>query len=108
MKTLSAPMMEGRRDGTKGLTRAEHLIAGRYQSLGLGPGGSKSYLQPFRVVIERRLKSGNFLAEDRHFQGISFEPRWRLPIAMGKSVRNPSFHLSLPLPADWGTFSRDS
>jgi hypothetical protein len=37
IKHLTAPEMEGRGGGTKGLTRAEHLIEQRYKSLGLEP-----------------------------------------------------------------------
>jgi hypothetical protein len=47
IKALSAPAMEGRGAGTKGMTRAEHLIEKRYKSLGLEPAGTDSYLQPF-------------------------------------------------------------
>src|SRR5215475_16044238 len=49
VKALSSPEMEGRGDGTKGLTLAEHLIVERYKSLGLEPAGSKGYLQSFRL-----------------------------------------------------------
>ncbi len=34
IKALTTPAMEGRGDGTKGLTRAQHLIEKRYKSLG--------------------------------------------------------------------------
>jgi peptidase M28-like protein/PDZ domain-containing protein len=59
VKALSAPQMEGRGDGTKGLTRAARLIQNRYRSLGLEPAGTDSYLQPFSVVTGARLKAGN-------------------------------------------------
>jgi hypothetical protein len=56
--------MEGRGAGTKGLTRAEHLIEKRYKELGLQPAGVSGYLQPFTVVTGARLKSDNrFLVE---------------------------------------------
>jgi hypothetical protein len=59
VKTLAAPAMEGRGAGTKGLTRAAHLIEGRFKSLGLQPAGSNSYFQPFTVTTGARLKSNN-------------------------------------------------
>ena len=59
IKALTAPAMEGRGDGTKGLTRAAHLIEQRYKSLGLKPAGTNSYSQPFTVITGARLKSNN-------------------------------------------------
>lgn len=59
IKTLAAPDMEGRGAGTKGLTRAQHLIERRYKELGLEPAGVNGYAQPFTVVTGARLKSGN-------------------------------------------------
>src|SRR5262249_28575311 len=59
VKALSAPEMEGRGDGTKGLTRAAQLIEKRYRSLGLQPAGTESYFQPFTVVTGARLKADN-------------------------------------------------
>jgi hypothetical protein len=61
IKSLAAPEMEGRGAGTKGLTRAEHLIEKRYKELGLDPAGVRGYAQPFPVVTGARLKSGNHL-----------------------------------------------
>jgi hypothetical protein len=58
VRALSSPEMEGRGDGTKGLTLAEHLIVERYKSLGLEPAGSKGYLQSFRVVTGRKIQGG--------------------------------------------------
>jgi len=63
IKTLAAPDMEGRGAGTKGLTRAQHLIERRYKELGLEPAGVNGYAQPFTVITGARLKSGN------HFVG---------------------------------------
>jgi hypothetical protein len=64
VKSLASPEMEGRGAGTKGLTRAEHLIEKRYKELGLQPAGVNGYLQPFTVVTGARLKSDNrFLVE---------------------------------------------
>jgi hypothetical protein len=59
IKSLAAPEMEGRGAGTKGLTRAEHLIERRYKELGLEPAGVRGYAQPFTVVTGARLKSDN-------------------------------------------------
>ncbi len=59
IKTLSAPVMEGRGAGTKGITLAMNLIEQRYRSLGLLPAGSKSYLQPFTVITGAKLKDDN-------------------------------------------------
>ena len=56
IKALTVPKMEGRGDGTSGLTRAAGLIQKRYQSLGLEPGGKDSYLQPFSVITGAKLK----------------------------------------------------
>jgi hypothetical protein len=61
VKQLTVPSMEGRGDGTKGLTRAAHLIEQRYKSLGLEPAGVQSYFQPFAVVTGARLKADNSL-----------------------------------------------
>ncbi|MFZ0798760.1 MAG: M28 family peptidase [Terriglobales bacterium] len=62
VKALTTPAMEGRGAGTKGLTRAEHLIEKRYQSLGLEPAGAHSYLQPFTVITGAQLKGKNNFA----------------------------------------------
>ena len=62
IKALSAPAMEGRGAGTKGITRAEHLIEKRYKSLGLEPAGTDSYLQPFTVITGAQLKGKNSFA----------------------------------------------
>jgi hypothetical protein len=62
IKELTAPSMEGRGDGTKGLTRAAHLIESRFKGLGLEPAGSNSYRQSFTVITGAQLKGRN------HFQ----------------------------------------
>ena len=62
IKALSAPAMEGRGAGSKGLTRAEHLIEKRYKSLGLEPAGTNLYLQPFTVITGAQLKGKNSFA----------------------------------------------
>jgi hypothetical protein len=59
VKSLASHAMEGRGDGTKGLTRAEHLIEKRYKDLDLDPAGVNGYEQPFTVVTGARLKSDN-------------------------------------------------
>jgi len=59
IKTLTQSNMDGRGDGSKGLTRAEHYIAKRYKSYGLVPAGKKGFLQPFVVTTGARLKGGN-------------------------------------------------
>ena len=62
IKALTTPAMEGRGAGSKGLTRAEHLIEKRYKSLGLDPAGTNSYLQPFTVITGAHLKGKNDFA----------------------------------------------
>lgn len=53
--------MEGRGAGTKGLTRAQHLLEKRYKSLGLEPAGTNGYLQAFTVITGAQLKGKNEL-----------------------------------------------
>jgi hypothetical protein len=62
IKSLTTPAMEGRGDGSKGLTRAARLIEKRYQSLGLEPAGSHGYFQPFTLITGAQLKGKNDLA----------------------------------------------
>jgi len=59
VKTLASPEMEGRGDGSKGLTRAEHMIEKRYKELHLDPAGVDGYSQPFSVITGARLKDDN-------------------------------------------------
>jgi Peptidase family M28/PDZ domain/PA domain len=59
VKALASPNMEGRGAGTKGLSRAEHLIEKRYRDLHLDPAGVNGYAQPFSVITGARLKSDN-------------------------------------------------
>ena len=61
IKILTESRMEGRGDGSKGLTRAEHFLASRYKSLGLVPAGSEGFLQPFTVTTGAKLKDKNHL-----------------------------------------------
>ncbi|HEV3038191.1 MAG TPA: M28 family peptidase [Candidatus Angelobacter sp.] len=59
IQALTTSAMEGRGDGSKGLTRAAHLIEQRFKSLGLEPAGTNSYFQPFTVTTGARLRGGN-------------------------------------------------
>jgi hypothetical protein len=61
IKALSAPAMEGRGAGTKGLARAADLIVRRYKELKIPPAGTHGYLQPFTLITGARLKSDNRL-----------------------------------------------
>lgn len=61
IKALTVPAMEGRGAGTKGLTRAQHLLEKRYKSLGLEPAGTNGYLQAFTVITGAQLKGKNEL-----------------------------------------------
>ncbi len=61
VKELTAPSMEGRGDGTKGLTRSAHMLEKRYRELGLQPAGSDSFFQPFSVITGAKLRSHNRL-----------------------------------------------
>src|SRR5436305_14999630 len=46
VKALTTPAMEGRGDGSKGLSRAAKLIEERYKSLGLQPAGKNGSFEP--------------------------------------------------------------
>jgi len=59
IQTLSAPNMEGRGDGSRGLTRARDVLVHRYASLGLEPKGAKGFLQPFDIITGAELTNGN-------------------------------------------------
>ncbi len=59
IKALASPDMEGRGAGTKGLTRARHLIERRYKELGIPSAGVNGYAQPFSVITGARLKADN-------------------------------------------------
>src|ERR1700738_2778321 len=61
IRALTTPAMEGRGDGSPGLTRAAALIERRFRSLGLKPAGKNSYLQPFSVITGAKLKENNHL-----------------------------------------------
>src|ERR1700746_1364050 len=64
VKSLTAPPMEGRGAGTKGISRAASLLEKRYQHLGLQPAGTHSFFQPFSVITGARLKSHNRISVD--------------------------------------------
>jgi hypothetical protein len=59
IKSLTTPAMEGRGDGSKGLTRAATMLEKRYQQLGLRPAGTRGYFQPFTVITGAKLKAHN-------------------------------------------------
>jgi Peptidase family M28/PDZ domain/PA domain len=61
IKTLTQPKMEGRGEGTKGLVRAEHMLAERYKSVGLEPAGQRGFLEAFTVTTGAKLKGKNHL-----------------------------------------------
>ncbi|MGH9681262.1 MAG: M28 family peptidase, partial [Candidatus Acidiferrales bacterium] len=61
IKTLTAPRMEGRGAGTKGIVRAADMIERRYRSLGLQPAGTDGYFQPFTVITGAKLQGANRL-----------------------------------------------
>ncbi len=61
IKVLTRDNMEGRGDGTNGLTRAQHFLEARYKSLGLEPAGANGFLQPFTVTIGAKIHGKNHL-----------------------------------------------
>jgi hypothetical protein len=63
IKALTLPAMEGRGDGTKGLTRAAGLLEQRYKRLGLTPAGTNGYFQPFSLITGAKLTGNNHIAE---------------------------------------------
>jgi len=75
IKTLTTPAMEGRGDGTKGLTRAAQLIEKRFKSLGLEPAGANSYLQPFTVITGAQLKGSNHFVVQAGEQKRELKPK---------------------------------
>jgi len=66
VKSLTAPTMEGRGDGSKGLTRAAQMLEKYYRDLGLKAAGSNSYFQPFTVITGAKLRSArnHFMIQD--------------------------------------------
>ncbi len=62
IKILTAPEMEGRGDGTKGLGRAAKYIEGEFKRLGLQPAGvNGTYRQAFTVTTGAKLRGKNYL-----------------------------------------------
>ncbi|MBZ5647027.1 MAG: M20/M25/M40 family metallo-hydrolase [Acidobacteriia bacterium] len=62
VKVLTEAKMEGRGDGTKGLSRAAKYIEKEFKRLGLEPAGvDGSYRQPFTVTTGAKLKGKNHL-----------------------------------------------
>ncbi len=61
VRTLAAPEMKGRGDGSPELERAAQYIAREFQALGLEPLNGKSYLQPFTLTTGAALGSRNVL-----------------------------------------------
>jgi hypothetical protein len=64
IKSLTAPSMEGRGAGTKGIGRAASMLEKYYKHLGLQPAGTNSYFQPFSVITGAKLKSHNRITVD--------------------------------------------
>jgi Peptidase family M28/PDZ domain/PA domain len=63
VKALTTPAMEGRGDGTKGLSRAAQLLEDEYKRLGLEPAGTQRFFQPFELTTGARLAGKNALIE---------------------------------------------
>jgi peptidase M28-like protein/PDZ domain-containing protein/PA domain-containing protein len=64
VKALTAPNMEGRGAGTKGIARAASMLERYYKHLRLQPAGTNSYFQPFSVITGAKLKSHNRVTVD--------------------------------------------
>lgn len=47
VKTLAAPMFEGRHTGTPGALKARQWLVDQFRTIGLTAGGTQEYLQPF-------------------------------------------------------------
>jgi Zn-dependent M28 family amino/carboxypeptidase len=63
IKTLTAPVMEGRGDDTKGIAVAARMLEDRYRALGLQPAGTEGFFQPFNVITGAQLAGKNRLHE---------------------------------------------
>ena len=61
IQSLTTPQMEGRGNGSHGLTLAQKILVARYRSLGLEPKGTHGFLQPFTVVTGAELTPANHL-----------------------------------------------
>ncbi|GEJ59380.1 M28 family peptidase [Anaeromyxobacter diazotrophicus] len=76
---LADPARTGRGVGTPGNAAAAAFIAGRMRELGLAPGGSEGYLQPFEAPVGAKLAGenalrvgGRALALGQDFQPFTF------------------------------------
>ena len=63
VKALTTPAMEGRGDGTPGLTKAAHLLEQQYKELGLQPAGTQGFFQAFQVSTGAKLAGKNEIVE---------------------------------------------
>ncbi len=63
VKALTTPAMEGRGDGTQGLTRAARLLEDEYKRLGLAPAGTQGFFQPFQLTTGAKMAGTNELIE---------------------------------------------
>ena len=104
IKALTTPAMEGRGDGTKGLTRAQHLIEKRFKSLGLEPVGlNSSYLQSFSLITGAQLKGKNDFAilKDGHKRELKSKQEF-VPFSFSSSaaVRGPLVFAGYGVTAD--------
>jgi hypothetical protein len=64
VKALTTPDMEGRGDGTQGLTRASRLLESEYKRLGLQPAGTNGFFQAFEVTTGAKLAGRNEIIEE--------------------------------------------
>ena len=63
IKALTVPAMEGRGDGTKGLSRAAQLLEDEYKRLGLEPAGTQGFFQPFQLTTGAKEAGKNEIVE---------------------------------------------
>lgn len=63
VKALTTRVMEGRGDGTQGLTRAARLLEDEYKRLGLEPAGTRSFFQAFQLTTGAKLAGKNEIIE---------------------------------------------
>jgi Peptidase family M28/PDZ domain/PA domain len=63
VKALTMPQMEGRGDGTPGLTRAARLLENQYKRVGLQPAGTQGFFQAFQVTTGAKLAGKNEMIE---------------------------------------------
>ncbi len=74
IQAITAPSMEGRGAGTKGIDKAAHYLEKRYKSLGLKPAGTRGYFQPFTVITGARLKSNNHFVVETGIAKTNLKP----------------------------------